>query len=76
MTVGPADYLGGALWSMDAVPYHALAREPVYEDALLFYILASASPAPAPHCESRTWARWRRSQILAPARMSVCPRCR
>ncbi len=43
MTVGPAGYPGAALWSMDAVPYHALAREQVYEDALLFYILASAS---------------------------------
>jgi hypothetical protein len=43
MTVGPAGYPGGAVWSMDAVPYHALAREQVHEDALLFYILASAS---------------------------------
>jgi hypothetical protein len=37
------DHPGGASWSMEEIPYHALARERVREDALLFYILASAS---------------------------------
>ena len=36
-------YPGGATWSMDAVPYHTVAREKVHDDAVLFYILASAS---------------------------------
>jgi hypothetical protein len=39
----PPGYPGGASWSMEEIPYHALARERVREDALLFYILASAS---------------------------------
>ena len=43
MTVGLARYPAAARWSVDAVPYHALAREQVYENALLFYLLASAS---------------------------------
>jgi hypothetical protein len=43
MRVGPSGYPGGASWSMDAGPYRALAREQIDDDALLFYILASAS---------------------------------
>ena len=36
-------YPGGASWSMEEIPYHALARERVRENELLFYVLASAS---------------------------------
>src|SRR5258708_12712069 len=43
MTVGPADYPDGALWSIDAIPYRALAREQVREDSVVFYMLGSDS---------------------------------
>lgn len=36
-------YPGGARWSIDRIPYHALAREQVNEDRQLFYLIASAS---------------------------------
>ena len=34
---------GGAAWSIEQIPYHALAREQVRDDLQLFYVLASAS---------------------------------
>jgi hypothetical protein len=37
-----SDY-SGAAWSVDEIPYHALRRDMVRDDTLLFYILASAS---------------------------------
>jgi hypothetical protein len=36
-------YPGDAPWSVDAVPYHALDRERVKDDPLLFDVIASAS---------------------------------
>jgi hypothetical protein len=36
-------YPGGATWSVDAIPYHALERGRVRDDAQLFYTLATAS---------------------------------
>jgi hypothetical protein len=38
-----ARYPGGASWSVDAIPYHALERGLVRDDRQLFYTLASAS---------------------------------
>jgi hypothetical protein len=36
-------YPGGASWSMEEIPYHALVHRQVRDNAQLFYILASAS---------------------------------
>jgi hypothetical protein len=38
-----AGYPGDASWSIDGMPYHALERERVKDNALLLYIVASAS---------------------------------
>ncbi len=43
MTDEKAIYPGEATWSMDAVPFHALERDKVQGDRLLFYVLATAS---------------------------------
>jgi hypothetical protein len=43
MTDDEARYPGDASWSIDAMPYRALERERVKDDALLLYIVASAS---------------------------------
>ena len=43
MTEDEAGYLGEASWSIDAIPYDALERERVKDNALLLYIVASAS---------------------------------
>ena len=37
------DSYGDAPWSMKDIPYHTLDRELVRDDALLLYIIASAS---------------------------------
>lgn len=36
-------YPGGASWSVEEIPYHAIARAAVRDDDQLFYLLASAS---------------------------------
>ena len=43
MSVGSAVYEGGPSWSVDDIPYHALATDRVRDDRRLFHILASAS---------------------------------
>ena len=43
MSVGSAVYEGGPSWSVDDIPYHALAADRVRDDRRLFHILASAS---------------------------------
>jgi len=43
MTENDRRYPGEASWSIDDMPYHALERERVKDNALLFYIIASAS---------------------------------
>jgi hypothetical protein len=43
MTGDQAGYPGDAAWTIDAMPYHALEREQVKDNALLLYIVASAS---------------------------------
>ena len=42
MTVSPVA-AGGASWSMEDIPYHALASDRIRDDQRLFHILASAS---------------------------------
>lgn len=43
MTVGRPDAAGGASWSVDDIPYQALAYDRVRDDQRLFHIVASAS---------------------------------
>jgi hypothetical protein len=43
MTEDEAGYLGEASWSIEAIPYDALERERVKDNALLLYIVVSAS---------------------------------
>ena len=43
MTEDEAGYPGDAAWTIDAMPYHALERAAVEDNALLLYIVASAS---------------------------------
>jgi len=43
MSVGSAVYEGGPSWSVDDIPYHALATDRVRDDRRLFHILTSAS---------------------------------
>ena len=43
MALGSPDYEGGPSWSVDDIPYHALAYDQVRDDQRLFHILASAS---------------------------------
>jgi rubrerythrin len=43
MALGSSGYEGGPSWSVDDIPYHALAYDRVRDDQRLFHILASAS---------------------------------
>jgi rubrerythrin len=43
MALGSPGYEGGPSWSVDDIPYHALAYDQVRDDQRLFHILASAS---------------------------------
>jgi hypothetical protein len=43
MTEREARYPGGASWLIDDIPYHALEREQVKNNALLLYIVATAA---------------------------------
>ncbi len=43
MALGSPGYEGGPSWSVDDIPYHALAYDRVRDDKRLFHILASAS---------------------------------
>ena len=43
MTQSEATYPGGASWSIDDIPYHALERERVKDNTLLLYIIATAA---------------------------------
>ncbi|MEA2853138.1 MAG: hypothetical protein QOE02_3157, partial [Rhodospirillaceae bacterium] len=43
MVLGSPGDEGGPSWSVDDIPYHALAYDRVRDDQRLFHILASAS---------------------------------